>query len=126
MYQKKKMSIARKAYIENNIDKVKISAQKSANNRNQNSINEKSSKTKQKSKSGNNGSSQQEIHIFNEKSELVYVKTKIDKLKNLPDFLPPWRRIQHSYTNNTKISKPFSGWYAIKIKLMYNIKDNCE
>jgi len=111
-----KISKSVKLYKKNNIDKVCKSAQKSADNRDQKVINEKSSKTKRLSGTGNNGSSQSEIHIFNDKNELVFVKTKDTQLKCLPDFLPPWRRIQHSYTNDSKISKPFSGWYAIKIK----------
>jgi len=114
---KDKLSAARSAYIANNIKKVKESAKKGAKNRDQKAINKAVSETKQKNNSGNNRASSSIVHIYNDKDELVYIKSKSENLEDLPDDMPYWRRVKYSYLHNgSKMSKPFSGWYAKKIK----------
>lgn len=113
----KNLSTARSKYIKENPEKVSKAAQKSADNRDSVEVGKKISTTKKLKGSGNNNPHSTEIHIFNDKDELIYVSPKGESFKlfceenNLPH-----SRMQYSYRRNTLMTNEFKGWYVIKVK----------
>ncbi len=113
----KNLSRIRSQYIKDNPEKIKESAQKNADNRDNKAIGEKISKTKKENNSGNNCAKSNEIHIY-DTNELKYISKQNTSFKifcqenNLPH-----SKFVGSYRNSTKINDNYyNNWFAIKIQ----------
>lgn len=109
------LSEKRKEYIIKNYEKICKINKNISKKVNQIKKGKKISNTKKINNSGNNGSSQSKIYIFNEKDELIFIKPKEISLKEwVNNNTPTFGQIQNSYLNGAKMSGKFLHWYAKK------------